>query len=109
MRVRLAFLAVSCFALLGCGEDSPSQRSPESPSQRPPKPFTIYEGDRVTYRPGVARIGDTIVCEASGGSVGAKVPRPGTGVGGAGTGPDGGATVTVAMNEDGSVVATCSF
>jgi hypothetical protein len=68
MRVLPVFLTAISFTLLGCGGESPAQRSP--------KTFTISNGDSVTYKPGVARPGDKIVC--LGGCV--VIGKPGTGV-----------------------------
>jgi hypothetical protein len=98
MRVLPVFLAAISFALLGCGGESPGQRSP--------KTFTISNGDSVTYKPGVARPGDKIVCVGGGGVV---IGKPGTGSGSFGTGPGGSADVSVSTGEDGSVVASCKI
>ena len=98
MRSRLV-LTFPCVALGGCGSGSPAEGSPQT--------FTIREGQTVTYLEGVARAGDKIVCAAGVGRVGAYVQKPGRGVGGAGTGPDEGASVNVATRADGSVVASC--
>jgi hypothetical protein len=64
MRVLPVFLTAISFTLLGCGGESPAQRSP--------KTFTISNGDSVTYKPGVARPGDKIVC--LGGGAGDRLP-----------------------------------
>jgi hypothetical protein len=88
-------LASLCLALLGCG------------GNRAPQTFTIHEGETVTYETGAAQVGDTIVCETKTGRIAADVQKPGNGVGGAGTGPSGGASISVGTREDGSVVASC--
>lgn len=98
MRVLPVFLTAISFTLLGSGGESPAQRSP--------KTFTISNGDSVTYKPGVARPGDKIVCLGGGGVV---IGKPGTGVWSLGTGPGGSADVSVSTGEDGSVVASCKI
>ena len=93
-------LTLLCLALGACrGSGSPAEESTQT--------FTIREGETVTYQEGVARVGDKILCDAGVGRVGAYVQKPGTGVGGAGAGPNGGASIDVATREDGSVVASC--
>jgi len=106
MRVLPVFFAAISFALLGCGGESPGERSLEPPGQRSPKTFTISNGNSVTYKPGVARPGDKIVCVA-GGAV--TVGKPGTGVGAFATGPGGSTDVRVSTGEDGSVVSSCEI
>jgi hypothetical protein len=107
VRLLPVLLAAICFPLAGCGQESPDRQSQKSSGQRPPKTFTISEG-KTTFKPGVARVGDTIICETSAGhGMGARVPTPGTGMAGFGDGPDGGASIMVSSEEDGSVVASC--
>jgi len=88
-----------CLALMGCGRNGAPAEGPQT--------FTISEGETATYPTGVARVGDTIICEASAGRIGAEVQKPGRGVGGAGVEPNVGGGMSVATREDGSVVASC--
>jgi hypothetical protein len=105
MRFLPVVVAAICLASLACGSE-PSERSPEGQGQRSPKTFTISNGDSVTYKPGVARPGDKIVCVGGGAVV---IGKPGTGSGSFGTGPGGSADVSVSTGEDGSVVASCKI
>jgi hypothetical protein len=90
-----------CFALLGCGGESRGERSSQT--------FTISNGDTATYEPGVARVGDKIVCVMGGERLGGVVVvKPGTGLANLGTGPSGSLEVSVTVGDDGSVVASCN-
>jgi hypothetical protein len=93
-------LASLCLALLGCGGNwAPTEGSPQT--------LTIRAGETVTYEPGVARVGDKIVCVTRAGRLGGYVQKPGMGVGGAGGGLNVGGSINVGTLEDGSVVARC--
>ena len=101
LMMRYLTTAVLLIALVGCGRG-------EASGERPPRTFTISEGDTVTYKGGVARVGDKIVCVRDGRQLGgAVVPKLGTGIAGYGTGPAGSTDVAVSTSEDGTVVASC--
>jgi hypothetical protein len=109
MRFLPVLVAAICLASLACASE-PSERSPEGQGQRSPKTFTISNGDSVTYKPGVARPGDKIVCVGGGERSGAAtVPKPGRWAASLGTGPGGSTDVSVSAREDGSVVASCKI
>jgi hypothetical protein len=117
--VRFLIVLPFYLAFAGCGANgAPTEGAPAPASQSqsaastPPtastQMFTLSDGETVTYQPGVARVGDTISCEASSGyHVRAEVPKPEQGVAGFADGTSGAASISVSTREDGSVVASC--
>lgn len=67
----LVFFAVPLWTLLGSGAHSPLQATPASPVA------SLEAGQKIAFAPGDLTVGDGLLCESGGLSVGAWVPTPG--------------------------------
>ena len=87
---------VVVLAIAGCGGERPAT-------------ITIESNQKVTLETDAVQGGDKIVCVLGGAPMGAVVPSPGQGVGGAsGSAPRQGVASINVSNEDGTVTATCA-
>jgi hypothetical protein len=100
----LVFLAVPLWTLSGGGAPRPLQPTPASPVA------TLEAGQKIAFAPGDLTVGDGLICESGGMSVGAWVPKPGHITHSRQVNADATkvATIEIRTRDDGTVIARCS-
>lgn len=113
--VAVILIAAAGFGLSGCGSGS----GPRAPSTGPPGQGTTpqeppHQGGMVSFiAPTTTTIanpqtGATMRCTNHGATVGAKVPAPGHGVGGAADGTSSSVMIKLTRRGNGSLVVSCT-
>lgn len=100
----LVFLAVPLWSVFGGA-------APGLPQPTPARPAAMLEaGQKIAFAPGDLAVGDGLVCESGGLTVGAWVPRPGRTTRARLVNADatGTASIEIHTRNDGAVIARCS-
>jgi len=100
----LVFFAVPLWTLLGSAARGPLQPTPAKPVA------TLEAGQKIAFAPGDLTVGDGLVCESGGLSVGAWVPNPGHTTRSRLVNPNATWTASIQIHtrDDGTVIARCS-
>ncbi|HVP74833.1 MAG TPA: hypothetical protein VMS63_02335 [Gaiellaceae bacterium] len=100
----LVFLAVPLWTLFGGTAPGTLQPTPAKPVA------TLEAGQKIAFARGDLVVGDGLICESGGMSVGAWVPNPGQATHSRQVNADGTrvATIEIRTKDDGTVIAGCS-
>ena len=100
----VVFLAVPLWTLFG-------GTAPKTLQPTPAKPVaTLEAGQKIAFAPGDLVVGDGLICESGGMTVGAWVPKPGHATHAQQVNADATkvATIGIRTKDDGTVIARCS-
>ncbi len=100
----LVFLVVPLWTLFGGAAPRALQPTPAKPVA------TLEAGQKIAFAPGDLAVGDGLICESGGMSVGAWVPKPGHATHSRQVNADATrvATIEIRTRDDGTVIARCS-